>query len=196
MVDLETRRAFEDAARYFPTPLQALSFFDKYSRYNNEKGRRETWIETVDRTVSFLRELSENRLSETEYQEIHTAILEMKAMPSMRLLAMAGDAARRNHMSIYNCAYCAVDSTDTFVEALLIAMAGCGIGYSVEAHYIDQLPIVAHNRSYSSLALVQEPELEGQRVGYTHTVEDSAEGWGEALRHGLDAWMNGSDVVV
>ena len=41
----------------FPTPIQKFQFFDKYSRFDYEKGRRETWIETVDRAVSFLHEL-------------------------------------------------------------------------------------------------------------------------------------------
>ena len=38
---------FEDSAHYFPTPLQQFQFFDKYSRFNWDLMRRETWVETV-----------------------------------------------------------------------------------------------------------------------------------------------------
>ena len=53
----EVRAAFAEADQYFPTPIQKFQFFDKYSRFDYAKGRRETWIETVDRAVGFLHEL-------------------------------------------------------------------------------------------------------------------------------------------
>lgn len=94
---------FKESEKYFNTPLQMFQYFDKYSRYNYQLGRRETWVETVDRTVEFLKYLSQDKLTNEEYELIREYILEMKVMPSMRLLAMAGDAAKRNHISIYNC---------------------------------------------------------------------------------------------
>lgn len=53
-VPLDVRRAFDADRAYFPTPLQRFQFYDKYSRFNSELGRRETWVETVDRSVAFL----------------------------------------------------------------------------------------------------------------------------------------------
>ena len=120
----DVRQAFKDSDKYFPTPLQKFQFYDKYSRFNYSLGRRETWKETVDRAVAFLKELSQEKLEPSVYQKIKQYILEMKAMPSMRLLAMAGDAARRNNMAIYNCSYLTIDSLEVFPEALLISMAG------------------------------------------------------------------------
>src|SRR5258706_7796231 len=84
------RAAFAESDAYFPTQLQKFQFYDKYSRFNYELGRRETWIETVDRAVAFLQELSQQRLASETYERIRKAMLEMRAMPSMRLLAMAG----------------------------------------------------------------------------------------------------------
>jgi Oxygen-sensitive ribonucleoside-triphosphate reductase len=134
------RRAFDEARVYFPTPLQQFQFFDKYSRFNYELGRRETWIETVDRAVDYLYELAGDRLPRETYERIRRNILEMRAMPSMRLLAMAGPAARRNAVAIYNCSYQPVESIDSFVEALIISMAGCGVGFSVESRYVENFP--------------------------------------------------------
>lgn len=171
------KAAFDDAARYFPTPLQQFQFFDKYSRFNYELGRRETWIETVDRAVAFMYELAGDRLPSETYQQIKQAILEMKVMPSMRLLAMAGPAARRNHIAIYNCSALPVDSFDAFVEALFISMSGCGVGFSVERRFTDQLPHVNPFSQSSAKA--------------RFLVEDTSEGWAEALRFGLDCWSNG-----
>jgi ribonucleoside-diphosphate reductase alpha chain len=173
------REAFVTSDTYFPTQLQKFQFFDKYSRFNYELGRRETWIETVDRAVHFLRELSGNKLEENVYQRLRKGILEMKAMPSMRLLAMAGDAARRQNLAIYNCSYMPVDSVDSFVEALVISMSGCGVGFSVESKYVENLPRV--KRQVNSLPL-------------TYTVEDSTEGWAAAVRQGLHTWFEGGDI--
>ena len=103
----------------------------------------------------------------------------MRAMSSMRLLAMAGSAARRNNICIYNCSYMPVDSLDSFVEALIISMCGCGVGYSVESKYIEKFPRIRRQRYAAPVRYV---------------VDDSAEGWAAALRVGLQVWMDGGDV--
>lgn len=175
----EVRHAFAEADRYFPTPLQKFQFYDKYSRFDYAGGRRETWIETVDRSVSFLHELAGDRVGSETYERIRRAILEMRAMPSMRLLAMAGAPARRDNVSIYNCSYQPVESIDSFVEALLISMAGCGVGFSVESKYVEAFPRIQRQRGLDPLRLA---------------VDDSAQGWGAALRSSLEAWFDGRDV--
>lgn len=175
----EVRAAFAESDHYFPTQLQKFQFYDKYSRFNYDLGRRETWLETVDRAVAFMRELSHDRLPAETYERIHRGILEMRAMPSMRLLAMAGPAARRNNIAIYNCSYLPVESIDAFVEALIISMSGCGVGYSVERQYVENFPRV--HRQTGGPARV-------------HVIEDSSEGWAEALRLGLQTWFEGEDI--
>src|SRR5690606_27977460 len=112
------------------------------------KGRRETWIETVDRSVSFMHELAGERLGSDIYDAIRTSILTMRSMPSMRLLAMAGEAARRQNICIYNCSYLPIESLDAWVEALLISMSGCGVGFSVERKYVENLPTVQIQHGY------------------------------------------------
>jgi ribonucleoside-diphosphate reductase alpha chain len=118
---------YAELGDYFETPLQRFQFLSKYSRWNWEASRRETWVETVDRAVNYLRKLSKNKLPEKDYQRIKQYILEMKAMPSMRLMAMAGPAAERDSTTIYNCAYAPVDRLETFSDALTVSMAGCGM---------------------------------------------------------------------
>src|ERR1700682_4979933 len=180
----DVRTAFAEADQYFPTPIQKFQFFDKYSRFDYDKGRRETWIETVDRSVSFLHELVQTNtgadLGSELYERLRRMILEMKSMPSMRLLAMAGAPARRDSTAIYNCSYQPVDSIDSFCEALLISMAGCGVGYSVESRYVEAFPRILRQRNLAPLR---------------HTVEDSAQGWATAVKLGMEAWCEGGAVA-
>ena len=175
----DVKDAFAESDAYFPTQLQKFQFYDKYSRFNYEKGRRETWVETVNRAVDFLRDLSGNKLDAAVYNRVRDGILHMKVMPSMRLLAMAGPAAERNHVAIYNCSYLPVDSLDSFVEALIISMSGCGVGYSVERQYVEKMPRIKRQTG------VKRPK---------HIVGDTSEGWADALRLGLETWMAGEDI--
>ena len=178
-VPLKVRQAFAEAAQYFPTQLQQFQFFDKYSRFDYEIGRRETWVETVNRTVDFLHELAGPRLDTETYDRVRRGILEMRVMPSMRLLAMAGPAARRSNITLYNCSYQPVESIDSFVEALIISMSGCGVGFSVEREYIENFPRIKRQTG---------------KMLPTYLVPDSAEGWAAALRLGLQTWFEGGDV--
>lgn len=180
MIPEYVQTAFDDDDRYFQNPLQKFQFYDKYSRFSYEKNRRETWEEAVQRAVNYLRELSKNKLPEQDYLRIQTAMLNMDAFCSMRLFAMGGEAARRNGASIYNCAYLAIDSIDAMCEVLILSMAGCGVGYSVEHQYVRKLHIV-------------QPQVNAEP--YEWTIGDSTEGWVESFRYGLQKWYQGEDVV-
>lgn len=182
-VPAEVREAFEADKQYFPTPMQQFQFYDKYSRFNWDLMRRETWSETTDRNVAYLRWLVDNfaegSLPEEIWPKIHEYILHQKAMPSMRALAMAGEAAQRNGMSIYNCSYLPVCDLEAFSEAMLISMAGCGVGFSVERRYVERLPRVQRQT--------------GEVTEFW--VEDTSEGWADATLFGLKQWFAGRDVL-
>lgn len=172
---------FELSAQFFPTPLQQVVYFDTYSRWRDDLGRRETWVETVDRAHNWLRDLSRNQLDPVDYAFIRQQTLQLGAMPSMRLLSMAGPAADRDNVSIYNCTYLTIDSLEAFGEIMYLSMHGCGVGYSVERQFVSQLPVVA-------------PQWWSRHVP-THYVEDTTEGWREALMTGIRTWFGGEDVT-
>lgn len=162
------------------TALQQFVFYDKYSRFNHELGRRETWEETVDRVTNYLIELSENKLTQKDYEDIKQGILSGEVSPSMRLMATAGKAARRNPLLIYNCAYLPVVALECFSEVLWLSMSGVGVGYSVEYKYVDLLPEVVPPDTESAPLL--------------HVIEDSAEGWVKAFNLGIYSWWSGARV--
>src|SRR5580704_8942935 len=79
-----------------PTLYQQQIHLTKYSRWDDERGRRETWPETVFRYLGFMVSHAERNfgyaLTEDEQRELYEAILGLKVMPSMRAMMTAGRA--------------------------------------------------------------------------------------------------------
>lgn len=145
----------------------------RYSRWLDDKGRRETWDETVQRLIDFWKGRVD--LPDETYNELHKAILHKEVMPSMRSMWCAGPALAQNNMAGYNCSYIAVDNTRAFDETMYILMSGTGVGFSVEKEHVSKLPIV--NDHF---------EPSGRMI----EVEDSKEGWSKALRkHIADLYL-------
>ena len=71
-----------------PSLYQEFIHLSRYSRWLENKGRRETWEETVDRYMGFFEtHLLENysyEIPEETYKKVRSYILELKVMPSMR----------------------------------------------------------------------------------------------------------------
>lgn len=168
-----------DSKRYFPNALAEFIYYRTYSRWIEEEGRRETWVETVDRYMGFMHEILGDHLALPEYEEIRSAILEQRVMPSMRLMWAAGRAARATPVTAYNCAYIAPSQLDDLAEIMYLLMCGAGVGFSVESQNAQLLPII---KRQSGLKLP------------THVIADSKEGWCEALRLGLRSWYEGQDI--
>ena len=152
-------------------PYRNFIHISRYARWMEEEGRRETWVETVDRYIDFMKnhlvtnyKYEENNIV---FSQIREAILHHKIMPSMRALMTAGPALERDHIAAYNCSFIAVDSPRAFDEAMYILMNGTGVGFSVEGKYLDQLPAVAEQHFPTATTIV---------------VEDSKLGWAKAYK--------------
>ena len=143
----------------------------RYSRFLDDKQRREHWPETVDRYMEFIdKQLSSKQsyiMPEDLYDELHSAILNREVMPSMRAVMTAGEALDRDNTAGYNCSYLPVDSPRSFDEAMYILMCGTGVGFSVERENVDKLPIISENMQESDVVI---------------KVEDSKAGWAKAYR--------------
>lgn len=152
-------------------PYKNFIAVSRYSRWMEEEGRRETWEETVDRYVGFMKSHMDNNypkvVKNSEWGDIRSAILNHEVMPSMRGLMTAGPALERENLAQFNCSFIAVDDTRAFDEALYILMNGVGLGFSVEAQYVSQLPTVNEHFEHTSTTVV---------------VADSKAGWARAFR--------------
>ncbi|HJM69208.1 MAG TPA: ATP cone domain-containing protein, partial [Candidatus Babeliales bacterium] len=178
-VPKHVKQLVKKSKKFFKNSLAEFVYYRTYARWIDEENRRETWIETVDRYVSFMRENLGDKLTEEEYKEVYQSILHQEAMPSMRLLQFAGAAARRSNVCAYNCSFIAPSAVGDFAEILYILMCGSGVGFSVEKERIKRLPVIKKQKKSKVL---------------THTVDDSKEGWADALTLGLTTWFAGDDI--
>ena len=165
----KVRKLAQDSKNYFRNPLGEFVYYRSYSRWIDEEGRRETWIETVNRYISFMRENLGDKLSDAEYAEVREGILNQEAMPSMRLLQFAGKAAGATNVCAYNCAFTAPEKFQDLAEIMYISMCGTGMGFAVESQERAKVP--------ADKALKQEKNCAA------HVIPDNKEGWADSLVH-------------
>lgn len=174
------RKLAEESKKYFKNnPLGEFVYLRTYARWIESEQRRETWIETVDRYVAFMRENLGDKLTKREYAEVREAILKQEVMPSMRAMQFSGEPARKCNTCFYNCSFIAPVKLQDFAEIMYLSMQGCGVGYSVESQNVQQLP--------------QIQKQSGEKIS-KHVVKDTKEGWCDALTLGLTSWYEGRDV--
>lgn len=173
------RELVAESKKYFRNSLAEFVYYRTYAKWIGEEGRRETWVETVDRYMDFMRDHLGNKLSEAEYHEVREAIRRQDVMPSMRLLQFSGKAARRTNVCAYNCSFIAPKALQDFAEIMYISMCGTGVGWSVESENIQALPQIIKQTGKKLL---------------THTVADTKEGWADAFTLAMKTWFDGADV--
>ena len=178
-VPKHVRDLMEKSKKYFRNSFGEFVYFRSYSKWIPEEGRRESWIETVDRYVSFMKENLGNKLKESEYEEVRNYILENKSLPSMRLLQFAGKAARTTNVCAYNCSFIAPENFQDIAEIMYISMCGTGAGWSVESQNVQKFPQIKIQK--------------GEKLA-THVIHDSKEGWADAFVLGMKTWANGKDI--
>ena len=154
-----------------PSLYQEFIHLSRYSRWLPDKGRRETWNETIERYFNFfeehLMEMHNYKLNKNLRSKLEEAVLECKIMPSMRCLMTAGEALKRENIAGYNCSYVAVNRVQAFDEILYVLMNGTGVGFSVERQEVSKLPVVAEE-FFETDTVIQ--------------VADSKLGWAKALK--------------
>jgi len=173
------KELFSESKKYFRNSLAELVYYRTYAKWIPEQDRRETWIETVDRYVDFMRDNINGKLTDAEYKEIREAILSQEALPSMRLLQFAGKAGRKTNVCAYNCSFIAPRTFQDFAEIMYISMCGTGVGWSVESENIQALPQI---------------QKQNGKKATTHVIPDSKEGWADAFAIGMQTWFEGGDI--
>lgn len=130
----------------------------RYARWLDAEGRRETWDETVHRTINYLRSKSP-QIDASVWDNIEQMVLRKEVMPSMRLMMTAGEACERDNICAYNCAYLALNHKKKFAEALYILMNGTGVGFSCERQEISRLPPIGPLREVDDVIVVGDSKL-------------------------------------
>ena len=147
--------------------LQNYTFVSKYARWIEEKQRRETWKEAVDRVRDMMHtKYADNNISE-EIDWAYDIMYKKKVLGSQRALQFGGKPIMDRHSKIYNCTSSYCDRLRFFQECFWLLLCGSGTGFSVQKHHITKLPNLQHNPP------------KGKGVKYV--IEDSIEGWANAL---------------
>lgn len=143
----------------------------KYAKYIQEEQRKEVWSETIERCIELfntqLLKLSNgyhNDIGFDNIEKIKRYVLNKTLLPSMRCLQFASQPIMDKNHRIYNCSYKTINTPQSFHELFYLLLLGCGVGYSVQRHHIDQLP-----------------KLNNIIYNINHVIEDSIEGWANAV---------------
>lgn len=170
----------KESKQYFRNDLAEFVYYRSYSKWIETEGRRETWIETVERYMDFMKENLGKKLSKQDENLVRKYILNQWSMPSMRLMWSAGPAARKTNVCGYNCSFIAPSKAQDFGEIMYISMCGTGAGFSVESDKVQRLPQIKKQTG------------ETKKI----VVKDSKEGWADAYVAAMKAWFDGKDVDV
>jgi len=175
----ENKKVFDESSSYFKSSYEEFIFYRTYSKWQDSLGRRETWMETIDRFMIYMKENLGKKLSEKDYSEIRESILKQEVCPSMRLLWSSGEACKKSNVWAYNCSYVAPSCWQDLGEMMYILMCGAGLGFSVESETVQKFPQIRRQT--------------GKKLA-THIVGDDKEGWADAFVLACKTWADGYDI--
>ena len=143
--------------------LSEITTHLKYAKFVPEKNRRETWGELVTRNKEM--HLKKFPQLAEEIEAAYKYVYDKKILPSMRSMQFAGKPIEINNARIFNCSYLPIDDYRAFSEIMFLLLSGCGVGYSVQTHHVENLP-----------------EIRKPLKSKRYLVGDSIEGWADAVR--------------
>jgi ribonucleoside-triphosphate reductase len=157
--------------------LSEITTYMKYAKFRPEFNRRETWEELVTRN----KEMHQNKFPQlkNEIEESYKLVYDKKVLPSMRSLQFAGKPIELNNARIFNCSFLPIDDWRSFSEIMFLLLSGCGVGYSVQTHHIEQLP-----------------EIKIPTKSKRYLIGDSIEGWADAVRMLCKAYFTGAPLPL
>ena len=147
--------------------LQNYTFVSKYARWIESENRRETWKEAVDRVRNMMHVMYADKNIAEDIDWAYDMMHKKKILGSQRALQFGGEPILKRHAKIYNCTASYCDRLRFFQECFWLLLCGSGTGFSVQKHHVSKLP-----------PLSQEPKSED---GSKYVIEDSIEGWADAL---------------
>lgn len=153
--------------------LQEMSNFifkDRYAKYIDHLKRRETFQESVNRSLD-MHLYKFKKLPKEDLKEIIWAfglVGDRRVASSMRSLQFAGPAIKQHHEKMYNCVVRHVDSIRAFSELFFLALNGCGTTFGVSKFFINRLPDLVDASNKTGTVLL-------------YQIEDTIEGWADSV---------------
>mgnify|MGYP003150169710 CR=1 FL=1 len=158
--------------------LSDITVYMKYSRFLDDKNRRESWHELVTRNMNM--HLKKYPELEDEIRKAYDFVYDKKILPSMRSMQFAGKPIEVSPNRVFNCAYCPIDDHRVFGEIMFLLLGGTGVGFSVQQHHIEKLPVI------------NKPNPKKSR---RYLIGDSIEGWADAVTALIKSYFKGTSQL-
>lgn len=160
--------------------MSNLKFYESYSKYNYEKGRKETWEESTEDVMKMHYKKFKHIPQLLPYlKKAEKAYKNKEILASQRNLQFRGEQINKHNIKLFNCSSSYIDRPEVFKEIMYILLGGCGVGYSVEKRFVDKLPTIKQRNENT----------------VTHVIEDSIEGWALAIDELMKSFFNGTEKV-
>lgn len=178
--------------KHTASPMNQLGnfvYYRTYSRWDDEKKRRETWFETVLRAVEYNCSLVPT--SREEAMKLFKNVYELKQFLSGRTLWVGNTKVSKYYpMSNYNCSFQVIDRFSAFKDLFYLLMVGSGVGVRVLKSDAEKLPkirtdVEVIHQSYESLPKSERKDFTSFDTAHNDTafitIGDSKEGWVESI---------------
>jgi len=170
------------------TQLGELVYYRTYSRFLEDKNRREYWWETVRRAVEYNCSLIPTTIKEAE--ELFDNIFNLRQFLSGRTFWVGGtEVATKYPMANYNCSFQVIDDYEAFRDVFYLLMIGSGAGVRVLKSDVIKLPKIRTGIDVKNIAyepVKKELRLESTSLLFKNDsveiiIGDSKDGWVQAL---------------
>lgn len=158
--------------------MSSAKFFEGYSRWDEKKGRYESWDEAVGRVMNMHRKFYSNKITPeltALINEAEQAYKDKYVLGAQRALQFGGDQLLKHQMRLYNCTSSYADRAEFFGEFFYILLCGAGAGVSVQKHHVAKLPKIQNRTKQAKI----------------HAITDDIEGWGTAADVLLSSYFVG-----
>lgn len=207
-IEFITDQFIEEQVKKNPNPMNELAefvYYRTYSRWLDDKGRREYWHETCKRAINYNMNLAYDHIKQIKYkpdvkkmrkeaQNLFKNMYETKQFLSGRTLWIGGANEKVNKdfvLGNFNCSFLNISSWDDLGDLFYLLMVGTGVGFKSTKRLAANMPKIRTNTTllhseYKPVPIEQ--RLEKTKVSHFENgfakiyVGDSKEGWVSALR--------------
>lgn len=156
--------------------LSDITVYMKYAKYLENKKRRESWRELVNRNKRM--HIKKYPELKKEIEKAYKLVHAKKVLPSMRSMQFGGKPIEVAPNRVFNCAYLPIDDLASFSEIMFLLLGGTGVGYSVQGHHVESLPEILKPNG-------------GKDKSKRFLVGDSIEGWADSVKALIRSYFEG-----
>jgi ribonucleoside-triphosphate reductase len=153
--------------------LSNLKLYSDYFKWKDNLGRYENWDEACEDIVNGHRIKYTEAFIEPELESILESLKSQTILASQRNLQFRYPQLKQHNSRIFNCTVVHVCRPEVFQEVFYLGLCGCGVGASLLLPFVNCLP-----------------KIQLRSLGTkTFIVEDSIEGWADALGVLMSSYM-------